>query len=97
MTFLTKFFYKRRLKKQERLADKQFLDAIETLRETTALYLDLLAQIRQCGDIEASERLQAKLNNQFEHTSKGWDGEISVLTSISSTCNVPNNQKRLRL
>lgn len=97
MALFSKFFRKRKARKQEVNADQQYLDAIEIIKESMEIYLDLLARARQAGDIEACARLEAKLNSNFEHFNRAWDGEIKITHTVVATCSVAPNTQRLKL
>lgn len=91
------FFSGRRMKKQEMHADQQYLDALEIIKESMDVYLDLLTYAKQNDNDDMIERLEAKLNSDFECSVKNWDGEIKIIHTINSTCTLAAGQKRLKI
>ena len=91
------FFRRRKARKQEVHADEQYLDALEIIKESMEVYLELLARAKQSGDTEAAARLQAKLNSNFEYYNKSWNGELKITHTIISTCDLGPNEKMLKL
>ena len=90
---LKAFFRKRKARKKEIHADDQYLDALEIIKESMEVYLELLAKAKQNGDEAEAERLAAKLNSNFEYYNKSWNGDIKIIHTIVSNCNLgPNNQ-----
>jgi hypothetical protein len=97
MALFGNLFRKRKARKQEKHADEQFLDAIEIIKESAQLYLELLAQARQDGNNESAERLNTKLNSTFDYFIKNWNGEVRVVNTITSECYVAINEKKLKI
>lgn len=94
---LKDFFRKRKVRKREISADEQYLDALEIIKESADVYLELLAIAKQNKDSEATTRLTAKLNSEFQFFIKNWDGEIKVIHTVISNCSVNPDVKRLKL
>ena len=97
MALFGKFFRRRKLRKKEAAADSQYLDALEIIKESAEIYLDLLARAREDYDQDASNRLSSKLNSNFEYFVKNWDGDIKIIHTIVSNCYVDASMKRLKL
>ncbi len=97
MALFGSFFRKRKARKQEVHADQQYLDAIEIIKESMEVYLDLLARSRQADDPDASARLEAKLNSNFEYFNRAWDGEVKITHTVVATCSVAPGTARLKL
>lgn len=85
------------MKKQEMHADQQYLDALAIIQESTDVYLDLLTYAKQNDNEDMIERLEAKLNSDFEYSIKNWDGEIKITHTINSTCSLIPGKKRLKI
>jgi hypothetical protein len=87
------FFRKRKTRKREIHADEQYLDALEIIKESMEAYLELLAKAKQNGDVKEAERLEAKLNSNFEYYNRSWNGSLKITHTIVSNCTLgPNNQ-----
>lgn len=97
MSLFGNFFNKRKLKKREQHADQQYLDALEIIKESMDIYLDLLAHARETEDDDMTDRLENKLNTDFEYLNKSWDGEVRIVHSINSSCTVIPGAKRLKI
>lgn len=97
MNFFARLFSNHKTRKIERKADQQYLDAIEIIKETAHIYLDLLAQANQNGNKEDADRLIKKLNTEFSQVSSGWDGEVRLFLTINATSLVGENKLRLKL
>lgn len=97
MSLFGNFFSNRKLKKREQHADQQYLDALEIIKESTEIYLDLLAHARQTENDDMAERLENKLNSEFEYLNRSWDGEIRIVHTINSSCTIVPGQKRLKI
>jgi hypothetical protein len=91
------FFRNRKLKNQERIADEQYLDAIEIIKETIHIYLELLAHAKENGNDEAIKRLETKLNQTFQHSETNWHGEVSIVNTIASTSKLQRLEKKLKI
>jgi len=90
---LKTYFQKRKARKKEKHADEQYLDALEIIKESMESYLELLAKAKQEQHNEEAARLEAKLNSNFEYYNKSWNGDIKIVHTIVSNCNLgPNNQ-----
>lgn len=90
---LKNYFRKRKARKQEAHADEQYLDALEIVKESMEVYLELLARAKQNGHDKEASRLDAKLNSNFEYYNKSWNGEIKIIHTIVSKCDLgPNNE-----
>jgi len=94
---LRDYFRKRKTRKKEVHADEQYLDALEIIKESMEVYLELLARAKQSGDTEEAERLTAKLNSNFEYYNKSWNGELKITHTIVSNCTLGPNNKMLKL
>lgn len=91
--WLSTFLRKRKARKKEVHADEQYLDALEIIKESMEIYLELLAKAKQNDDTAEAERLRAKLNSNFEYYSHSWNGSIKITHTIVSNCVLgPNNQ-----
>jgi hypothetical protein len=85
------------MKKQEMHADQQYLDALEIIKESMGVYLDLLTYAKQNENDDMIYRLDAKLNSNFDYYVKNWDGDIRINHTIYSTCTLAPGQKRLKI
>lgn len=94
---LRNYFRKRKARKKEVHADEQYLDALEIIKESMEVYLELLAKAKQGGDKEEEARLEAKLNSNFEYYNKSWNGELKITHTIVSKCSLGPNEKMLKL
>lgn len=94
---LKDYFRKRKAKKRELHADEQYLDALEIIKESMEVYLELLARSKQSGDANEAARLQAKLNSNFEYYNKSWNGELKITHTIVSKCDLGPNEQMLKL
>ena len=97
MNFFARLFFTHSSRKKEKKADQQYLDAIEIIKETAHIYLDLLATANQNGNKEDAERLMKKLNTDFTHTSNDWNGELTIFIDVNATSLVGENKLRLKL
>lgn len=97
MSFFNWVFHKRKSRKQEINADEQYLDAIEIIKESMDIYLELLAQARQNSDEESCKRLEEKLNSEFNYQHKSWNGTVSIVHTVEAFCTVELDKKCLRL
>jgi len=94
---LRNYFRKRKSRKREVHADEQYLDALEIIKESMEVYLELLARAKQNGDTQEAARLEAKLNSNFEYYNKSWNGELKITHTIASKCILGPNDKMLKL
>lgn len=94
---LKAYFQKRKARKKEVHADEQYLDALEIIKESMEAYLELLAKAKQEGYNGEAARLQAKLNSNFEYYNKSWNGDIKIIHTIVSNCNLGPNDKMLKI
>lgn len=91
------FFKNRKLKKKEAYADHQYHDALEIIKESMDTYLDLWSRACEEDRMDDADRLEAKLNSDFEHFNKTWDGSVKIVHTVKSTSFVNKEKKRLRL
>lgn len=91
------FFRRRKIRKQEVYSDEQYLDALEIIKESAETYLELLSRAKQNGDAETAARLEAKLNSSFEYINKSWNGEVKIVHTIVSKCELGPNNKILKV
>lgn len=88
MSFFGRFTKKGKLKNKEAIADRQYLDALEIIKESTETWLDLLVLAKEdiktdgknggAALTEDMDRLMAKLNNTASMTIKNWNGELKI-------------------
>lgn len=97
MAWFNNFFGRRKMRKQEIHADEQYLDALEIIKESMEIYLDLISRARQDDDEETCARLDSKLNSNFEYFNKSWNGEIRIVHTVVANCVVTPEIKRLKL
>lgn len=96
---LKAYFQKRKARKKESHADEQYLDALEIIKESMEAYLELLAKAKQAGPgyAKEAERLQAKLNSTFEYYNRSWNGDLKIVHTIVSNCNLGPNNEMLKI
>lgn len=94
---LKAYFQKRKARKKEAHADEQYLDALEIIKESMEAYLELLAKAKQKGHKDVAARLEAKLNSNFEYYNKSWNGDIKIVHTIVSNCNLGPNEQTLKI
>ena len=94
---LKAYFQKRKARKKEKHADAEYLDALEIIKESMEVYLELLAKAKQEGHSDEAARLEAKLNSNFEYYNKSWNGDIKIVHTIVSNCNLGPIDKMLKI
>jgi hypothetical protein len=97
MNFIKRIFSRKKLRKLESCADQQYLDALEIIKDTFTIYLDLMAAAAEEGRMEDVDRLEQKLNSNFEYYVKNWNGQTSITHKVSSICFVSQDHKRLKI